>query len=362
MSLVLGVLGACLIALGVFDQLMTVANVETSGGVVTGRLLDWTWRGALRLHGRRGSHRFLRLAGVGLLTMTVLTWVGLLWVGWSLVFLSDDNAVLTTDQGVPASGWARVYYVGYTIFTLGNGEYRAGSAPWQLATTAAALSGVALVALAVSYFVPVVQAVTQKRQIAALVAALGGTPSLILERAWTGKAYRGLDAHLVNLTLNLALVRQNHYAYPALHYFHSLETFDAFAPRLAALDEALTVLVHAVPLELRPEPSAVEPVRHVIRSLLDTLEKSFISASSVAPPLLDLDELRQRGLPFLDDQAVVEALETEDERRRLLRGLIEHDGWRWAESVWMDTTPTGGATVGIDPADHMHNRTEASTP
>jgi hypothetical protein len=344
------VLGLAVVALGVHDVSKTVVNAEGGGGPVSSRLVDRVWKVALAFHHRRPSHRFLRWVGVTTILLTALTWVALLWTGFTLVFLSDPDAVVDPDSGAPVGAVLRTYYAGETLFTLGSGDLVGGTPAWQLASAVCALAGVSLIGIGVAYLVPVVQAVSEKRRTASYISALGGTPELLVERAWTGTDYRGLDAHLVPLTAELASVRQRLFAYPALHYFHSLDAHDALAPRLAALDEALTVLTSSVAEELQPMPSAVEPVRHIIRSLLDTLEASFIDTAEAPPPLPELDDLRRRGLPFVDVTVA------DDERRRLLRGLVEHDGWDWEGAVLMRGELGGGAQLALDPSEHMASR------
>lgn len=352
------VAGVAVVAVGVHDLTKTVVNAEGAGGPVSGRSVDRLWRAALAVHRRRPSHRFLRWTGVVMIVATVLSWVGILWTGWSLVFLSAPNAVVHPGTGQPAGGLDRVYYAGETLFTLGSGDLMGGSSEWQLVSALCALVGLSLIGLAISYLVPVVQAVSEKRRVAAYISSLGGTPELLVERAWTGSAFTGLDAHLVALTSQLAGVRQHLFAYPALHYFHSLDAHDALAPRLAALDDALTILTSSVEPRLQPQPAAVEPVRHVIRSLLDTLEASFIDASDTPPPLPELDDLRGRGMPFVDVDVAEGALRAQDGRRLLLRGLVEHDGWDWDEAVLMKGELGGGAQLALDPSAHMASRSE----
>ena len=354
--------GTALVAVGVLDQLKTVVNAEGAGGAVTSRLVDRLWRIALHQHRRRASHRLLRAVGVAMVPVTILSWVAMLWAGWFLIFMAAPEAVVEARSGAPAGGWSRLYYAGDTIFTLGSGDLRPEGDFWRVLSTVSVLVGLSLVTLGLAYLVPVVQAVSAKRKTAALISALGGTPELLLERAWTGHDYSGLNEHLVVLTVDLAGVRQSYFAYPTLHYFHSLDAHDAFAPRLAALDEALTILASAVPPALAPRPSAIEPARHIIRSLLEALDSSFIEAARETPPPLELASLGSRGLTFVDPDAAATALETHALRRRLLRGFVEHDGWDWAQSVWMEGELTGGAELALDPSEHMASRTEQAPP
>lgn len=93
-------------------------------------------------------------------------WLTLALAGWTILFSAADGAVRDATTGAPAGFVARVYFASYTMFTLGNGEYRPGSGTWQLATAAAAgtVLVLVLVTLALTYLVPVAAAVARRRQ------------------------------------------------------------------------------------------------------------------------------------------------------------------------------------------------------
>ena len=105
------------------------------------------------------------------LLAAVLMWTLLLWAGWALVFLASEGAVIGASSGAPADAWARVYFVGYTLVTLGLGAYPPAGPAAQLATTAASLSGLVVLTLAISYILPVLQAAVHRRATAAPLSA-----------------------------------------------------------------------------------------------------------------------------------------------------------------------------------------------
>lgn len=59
----------------------------------------------------------------------------------------------STATGNPAGTVERLYFTGYTVFTLGNGDFRPGAGTWQLATVAATGTGLVLITLAITYAV-----------------------------------------------------------------------------------------------------------------------------------------------------------------------------------------------------------------
>ena len=61
-------------------------------------------------------------AGVTILLVSIALWLILTWLGWSLVFAASANAVVDATTAAPATIGQRVYFAGYTLLTLGNGD------------------------------------------------------------------------------------------------------------------------------------------------------------------------------------------------------------------------------------------------
>ena len=56
--------------------------------------------------------------------LTTVAWAALMWAEWTLVFASAETALIDTLSNRGSITWTDwVYYTGYTIFTLGNGDY-----------------------------------------------------------------------------------------------------------------------------------------------------------------------------------------------------------------------------------------------
>ncbi len=335
-GLILGALGLAIILFVVSDVLRTTLLLE-GGGPLTTRLSNSLWGIALRVHGHRrhsrASHRRLSAVGVAILLTTVSVWIALIWAGWTMVFSISPEAVVETSTGRPADLVARLYFTGYTLITLGMGDFRPGPGVWQIATALAAANGFFLITLAIAFVLPLISAVVQKRQTAAYIASLGSTPNEILLNAWDGESFGRLADHLTNLALPLTLLGQNHLAYPVLHCFHSATRETALAPGVAALDEALILLQHAVDPAHRPGPAALRPLQEAIRTVLKTLESGYLRPDLETPPLPALAPLRAAGVRTTDPVAFRAAVDALGPRRRLLLGLVRRAGWSWDDVV-----------------------------
>lgn len=320
-------IGVLVLVGAVVDVLSTVVAVSGRGGPLSGRMALATWRLLLRVHARRRIHVALRIGGVTLTIGTVLLWVALLLVGWTLVFVA--GSVVDPATGAAAAAWERFYFVGYTIFTMGNGDLAAASSGWRAVTVVANAMGLILVTLAVTYLVPIVQAVVDKRSTASAIASLGMTTEEILRRAWNGSDLAALEDQLAELALPIDKLAQQHLAYPNLHYQHATDPRSALAPRLAAVDDAITVLIAC---DFGPsviDRRRIEPLRQAIGNLLDTLEPVLDHPGRSTLPAPCHDELARLGLPVGDRASFDDRFEAESGRRRMLASLLFHDGWNW---------------------------------
>ena len=318
--------GILILAFVMHDVVKTTLGQR--GGYITTWLTATLWRAATRLS-RYGRHTMLYVGGITAVILIVVVWMGLIWLGWTLIFSGARDAILG-PEGWPASFGERIQYAGYSIVTLGT---PAGQEPssnlWRAATVLAAANGFSVLTLGIAYLTPLISAATEKRQLALYISSLGESADQILVRAFDGESCRGLESHLEQLSPMLVLLAQRYLAYPALHYFHSTNRSSAATPSLAALDEALTLLEAGCVKGQRPSPFAVGVARRAITVVLGTLEGAFVQPADEVPPAPKLKALRDAGFETVGEDAYAEAMEEHADRRRLLLALVKSDGWDW---------------------------------
>ncbi|MFP4121119.1 ion channel [Coleofasciculus sp.] len=336
MSILLVISGLLILIVVSIDVLITTLTVG-GGGPLTSRISAWLWKIALTIHRWRSHHRLLVVTGWIVLVSVAVLWFVLTWMGWTLLFSADETAVVTPKK-LPATTLERIYFVGYTISTLGMGSYSPQGAVWQVATAIASVNGFFLVTLAIAYLLPVVSAATQQRQLAVYISALGGTADEILVRAWNGEDFGQFDQHLIALTPMLAQQGERHLTYPILHYFHSIERSRSIKLSLVALDEALTILEYGVKKSNQPDPAALGAARRASAAYLKTLKSAYLKPASQNPPLPSLERLRRQGIPTVSDRQFWDATKQVTKRRRLLLALIHNDGWVWDAIASSQTT------------------------
>jgi phosphoribosylamine-glycine ligase len=127
------------------------------------------------------------------------------------------------------------------------------------------------------------------------------------------------------------LAEQNQ-AYPILHYYHAGSREKASALAVAVFDEALAIFEDAVVKDYQPEPAGLRSARRTVSSYLQTLRFAYIGPADQPLPLPNLDKLREADVPVVSDEHFAAALEKHSERRRLLLGYLQKDGWEYRSS------------------------------
>lgn len=327
MSALYALTGTALLVVAVVDLLWTALWADGSAGPVARGVMRGTWGGVRRLgHGRS---RTLSLAGPVILAATLFVWVGLMWLGWTLLFAAEPESLIDTRADEPVHWTGRLYFVAYTMFTMGNGDFTPRDGFWQVVTSFTAASGMLFVTLGASYVISVLGAVAQKQAFASSVLGLGRRAEAVVKGAWDGESLHALDLPLSNLGSQLGLLVHQHKSYPVLHYYHSARAADASALAVAVFDEALTLLRFGVPEAVRPNRVLLEGARSSVQSYLRTLGSAFIRPAGDAPPPPDLDQLAETGVPTLGDAAFADALADLADRRRQLLGMVRADAWDW---------------------------------
>lgn len=330
MSVALILCGALLIALVFVDALVTTLDVGSQEGWLTRWPTRLLWRIVRWSERSRAVPSLLVVAGPVMVVMTVLLWVSLLWAGTSLVLLGGEPAVVDATTGAPASAAQVVYYAGFTIFTLGVGDYAGDGDGWRLFTAAMSFGGLALVTLSITYLLSVISAVVSRRSVAVHIHSLGSTPGAVVAGGWDGSGFSSpFQQHLVSLTSELSTLAEQHLAYPVLRYFHSGVRSTAAPVAIAVLDDALLLLRSAVDEGARPAPGATEPLRQVIERHLGTSTGSSANGAAPPPPAPERDELAAAGIPLAPDARFAADVEAGSQRRAQLQSLVTRSGWTW---------------------------------
>lgn len=277
MDLVLPLLGAVIVLAVVYDVPSTIlwpGPAPLSTLVV--RLYAAVFQ---RRDGRLRIRTPSFLGALQILTITGV-WLGLLWLGWTLVFSHPDAIVSSSGTEIDATG--RAYFAGFSVTTLGTGDLRPADGIWQVLTVVAAFSGFLLATTTVTFYVPIIQAAQSRRRFAARVHQLGDDAVTIAEQLRLDTSeVSGLAGELRGLEARSA-------QYPALHWFVSRDRRHSFGLALARLQLAL----------LRLGAHDAVALRRAIEGYLPVVDEATVRFAD-PPPDWPLDESRGRVLRTL---------------------------------------------------------------
>ncbi|CEG22790.1 Ion channel [Planococcus massiliensis] len=326
-------IGIFLLAAGILDFLWTTLWVDGGAGPLTNRLAAITWKSLKRMS--KKVPKLLSFSGPLIITLTINLWVLLIWMGWTFVFAGSGTSISDSTDNHPVSWVERIYYTGYSIITLGNGEYSPKEGGWQIASILASGTGMLLITMSVTYILSVINSVTQQRSFADSVTAMGKSGVEMVKNSWNGKNFRNVDLLLNTFAAQLSSIAEQKKAYPILQYYYSENSGKAIAPVLAQLDDAVTIWQFGIPEENVPNQLLLQQVRSGIVSYLNTFEGDMDNAPDNLPPHLDLAEVQAAHLPTISKEAFEEEVRArEDHRRKLLRLVQEEDReWPGEEGV-----------------------------
>ncbi|AHM59989.1 Ion transport 2 domain protein [Flammeovirgaceae bacterium 311] len=322
------ILGSLIIIFVVIDLILTTF-APTGSGVITNKLRRWMWSFFLLVSGRKGSSSILNYAGPVTVVTWLFGWLILLWLGNSLLYISDSDSVVAESNMRNTTWQEKMYFTSYTLSTLGSGEFIPYKTGWQLYSGFISFSGFIIVTIAITYLYSVVTNDIYRRKVSLQIYHTGGTPQEILLRFWDGEGFNRLKDELTALAEQILEVAQNHMAYPVLHNFHSTRRAQSMELNITCLDEALTILLLYKPKEVKPSLPELYALRSAITFYLQTLQNAFITPAKIGPPAPDLDPLLANDLPLHGRPYHELTNDGIELRRKLLCGLLNSQGWNW---------------------------------
>ncbi len=330
MNIYIFMIGAVILLITATDLINTSLSVQ-GAGFLSKRLSKFIWRVLLRLNRNMGNKKVLEMSGVIILVSIIANWLLLIWFSATLMFVSQIDSLKNVETNTATTVVSKIFFTGYTLSTLGLGDIEPNGDFWEVLTAILSFTGLVLISIAITYLIPVVSAEIEKRKLSVYITTLGCSVDEILINYWNGKDFKELEQPFHNLTRMVIHHAQNHKVYSVLHFFHTSNKKEAFVLNITNLDETLTTLLHRIPLENRPSNNVMMALRKAISSYLITLPVAYITPAKEAPPHLLLAKLNEKGIPVIPMNEVVYNLENLSNRRRLLLGLVQDDGWQWED-------------------------------
>lgn len=229
--------GSLIAIVTLFDALYTTLG-NRGAGPLTGLWTRVLWRAALSLRYRFGWKRFLSALAPLILIGIIVVWNVLFYLAYFLIFSSTGDA-LTHAKDRQVDELDTLYYIGSTFSTLGLGDLQPTGFPWTMFTSLGATVVTLLTTLSISYLIPVLSAVVERRALISSINAIGETSEKIFESAWTGADARAADSYIRSIADSLTQAAFKTHIYPVLRYYYFCDEQSSLSAAVLRLYDAL---------------------------------------------------------------------------------------------------------------------------
>lgn len=328
------------LSLGILFYFITALDIikttfsSSGGGMITNFISKTVWYSFLSAAGKNGRPRLLEYAGPAILVSILFIWILGLWSGLFLVLLSDADSIVNSTTLTSTNALEKLYYAGFTLSTLGVGDYKASTDVWRIITSASAFSGLAFITASITYFVPVLSAVGLQSKLSLYISSMGRTPQQILINSWNGKDFSSFFYNVPDLSQMIMQHIMHHHSYPVIHYFHNSTPKLSITPAMVLLDETHQLLAHAVSQDAGVDKLKMTMLQTALDAYLELVKGNFLKNASPhgSAPTPEFWQLEEKGIPLRQRELAGYTYNHDlQNRRKLLTSLLQMDGWSWQE-------------------------------
>ena len=220
------IIGATLVVVALADVYLTVLYARSGIGVISHRLSRWNWRlfraTAAPLPPKLRD-AVLTFGGPTLLVWMALAWILMVLCGFALVVWPALGSALQSVQGAtPTDFVSALYYAGYWMTSVGNGDLRPLTPFYKVASVLSAFIGLSVITLMLTYFVQVFDALQRRNTFAlSLHDCTGGSGDAVDLLCGLGAAgdFDHARAQVAKFANELADLHESHHFYESLFYF-----------------------------------------------------------------------------------------------------------------------------------------------
>lgn len=278
--------GVGLILLVIYDIYATILHSRSRSGPIAETLNSTIWQAALAIAfklSRHSRHRLLNSIGPLLLPVLIVFLVFLLIFGFALIYYPRMPAEFIVGPASTGDGLMEaIYFSGVTLSTVGYGDIAPRTEAMKMLALIQALSGFALISLAITYLITVYSQLERKR-VAALAfyyhSEQGADAAGFIANHFVEDKFYGLEATLRIASREMQLILESHTEHSVLHYFHPVEVHKSL-PRMMFLVLEICAVMRscldpATYVETRNHPAVMmleASGRHVLGELYSMLD------------------------------------------------------------------------------------------
>lgn len=325
MSIFLIVVGIIILLITSLDIIWSTLWVDGGSGPFSDKLASFIWTCLSKLNSAKFN--ILSISGPFVLVSVLVFWISFIWIGWSFIFLAGNEWLIKTSTGESLGIIDTIYYAGYLIFTLGNGEFSASRGLWQIISTIASGTGMIFLTMGASYIISIISAVVQKRSFASSVLSIGRYPVDIIKSMWNGKQFIHEDTYFQSISYQLSTIVFQHKAFPLLRYYHTDVENKAMPIAIVVLDEALSILKYGIDDNIVENNFMFIKLREDIKTYLEVWHNNYSKEINEPLPKSYFSILKETNMPLVDREKFYGDIDDLRDRRKKLLALLKADGW-----------------------------------
>ncbi|MGF1638644.1 MAG: ion channel [Cyclobacteriaceae bacterium] len=324
-------LGISIFVLNLSDFLITVFSPK-GAGFITEKINSFISKIFALMKGKAGRNKLYDYKVVFLILSIIVAWVVLSWLAFAFIYLSRTGSIINSATKINASTLDVFYFVGYTMSSLGPGEFEPSNQNWYLFTNFVSFFGFFIITICITYIVPLLNNIVEANALSLSITSLGETTKTLLTNSFNGEDFSELTQQFAALSMDIIKYSTRHMAYPVLHHVQNSNTEENIILKLVSLDETLNVLLFNVPKRYIKHPLGLKQVRRSINIYLDNLKN--VKPALLAPPIPDFEELKNSiPIEFIntDPAQLKNIYDRLESRRKLHKANIENEGWKWSD-------------------------------
>ncbi len=229
-----------MIVLTLHDVILTVLSHQGAGPITN----FWTkrvWRIVRWFKNSCNIDFFYRYAGPAFLLGIIAVWYVLLNLSWLILLYVGDYTVKGQKGETVLELTDYLYFLSSTFTTLGLGDYVPTGFPWTMVVTSGALVMSFLTTLSISYIIPIVSAVVDRRKMISAIDIIGTTPKDIIAMCWEGERAGALDSEILGMSDSIIRESYRSHVYPILSYFNFGDSHSTLNVAMLNLHDAIAV-------------------------------------------------------------------------------------------------------------------------
>lgn len=358
----LQLVGLGLVALALLDIYLTVLSPRLGTSLLSLPLMKkiwWLFRQTARLLPKQ-RQQLLFHAGPLMIVAVILVWVTLLAVGFALIVWPALGTEVQASQGQTSRDfWTALYYSGYSLTTLGNGDLIPQTEFYRFLTLVQAALGFSIFTLTITYLLSVYNALIQRNSFALSLHHRSDTTAdaaELLARLMAGGSVDGLQQDLSNMARDLMNLLEAQHSYPVLLFFRFQPRYYGMPRLLLLLLDTATLIKSGLDAEqyrslvnsaavAELSGGSLQMLDEVSRTILSSQRRRTAKRSQLTPKqwqqryLKALNRLEAEGIKVVSDvEAGAElymALRADWQGR--LSELADYLGYSWSEVAPQDT-------------------------